>query len=123
MGPASIAATIERGPRIGTNERTVLSRTFPAAASHENDRYFLTGRSRTDAIRPVETDWDSIINLALEIISSQMMETPFERVCRLAEAERPPTRPVPPTPRPTPQTTIEALLYCVRVRGLAALKE
>jgi hypothetical protein len=25
--------------------------------------------------------------------------------------------------RPTPQTTIEALIYCVRERGLAALKE
>lgn len=25
--------------------------------------------------------------------------------------------------RPTPQTLIEALLYCVRERGLAALKE
>jgi hypothetical protein len=25
--------------------------------------------------------------------------------------------------RPTPQSTIEAILYCVRTRGLAALKE
>jgi len=25
--------------------------------------------------------------------------------------------------RPTPQSTIEAILYCVRERGLAALKE
>jgi hypothetical protein len=25
--------------------------------------------------------------------------------------------------RPTPQTTIEAIMYCVRERGLAALKE
>ena len=25
--------------------------------------------------------------------------------------------------RPTPQTTIEAVMYCVRERGLAALKE
>lgn len=28
-----------------------------------------------------------------------------------------------PTERPTPQTTIEAVLYCVRERGLPALKE
>jgi hypothetical protein len=28
-----------------------------------------------------------------------------------------------PLSRPTPQTTIEAILYCVRERGLAALKE
>lgn len=32
-----------------------------------------------------------------------------------------PVRPKP--PRPTPQVTIEAVLYCVRERGLAALKE
>jgi len=25
--------------------------------------------------------------------------------------------------RPTPQTTIEAIMYCVRERGLAAMKE
>jgi hypothetical protein len=28
-----------------------------------------------------------------------------------------------PSRHPTPQVTIEAVLYCVRVRGLAALKE
>jgi hypothetical protein len=31
------------------------------------------------------------------------------------------TKPAP--PRPTPQTTIEAILYCVRDRGPAALRE
>jgi hypothetical protein len=40
------------------------------------------------------------------------------------ECDYPPVRPRPvPVRRPTPQTTIEAILYCIRERGLAALKE
>jgi hypothetical protein len=46
----------------------------------------------------------------------------FCEECRRAERQRPR-----PTPRieakPTPQCTIEAILYCVRERGASALKE
>jgi hypothetical protein len=34
-----------------------------------------------------------------------------------------PLRPKPPAPRPTPQVTIEAIMICVRERGISALKE
>jgi hypothetical protein len=33
------------------------------------------------------------------------------------------SKPSDPRPRPTPETTIDAILYCVRQRGVAALKE
>ena len=29
----------------------------------------------------------------------------------------------PPSPRPTPQTTVEAIMWCVRERGIAALED
>jgi hypothetical protein len=49
----------------------------------------------------------------------------FCRACRAADAkaawER--RRAAKPRPRPTPQTTVEAILYCVRSRGIAALQE
>ena len=47
----------------------------------------------------------------------------FCNACRRAdqEAKTQPRRVV--ERRPTPQTTIEAIMYCVRERGLAALKE
>jgi hypothetical protein len=68
-------------------------------------------------------DWPAVMTLALDIVSSTMFETDFERACRLAEQQRKPPTPVKPKPRPTPQTTIEAILYCVRARGLKALEE
>jgi hypothetical protein len=34
-----------------------------------------------------------------------------------------PRPPKPPAPRPTPQTTIEALMWCVRERGIQALQD
>ena len=50
----------------------------------------------------------------------------FCRACRIADAlaaqQRRQQRRTP-EPRPTPQVTIEAVLYCVRSRGVAALQE
>jgi hypothetical protein len=87
-----------------------MSNTFPA-----------TVPARAPANEPV-ADWLEVTGLALEIIRSNM-ESDFERVCRLAELARPPSQPRPPQARPTPQSTIEAIMYCVRVRGLGALRE
>jgi hypothetical protein len=69
------------------------------------------------------SDWPGVIELALEIIRTTMLESSFERACHLAEQQARRDAPKPPAPRPTPQTTIEAVWYCIRERGIAALKE
>jgi hypothetical protein len=68
-------------------------------------------------------DWPAVMELALEIIEATMFESSFERACRFAEQQAPRPTPAKPQPRPTPQTTIEAVWYCVRQRGVAALKD
>jgi len=68
-------------------------------------------------------DWPAVVSLALEIIGTTMFESDFECACRLAEEQRRSATPAQPRPRPTPQTTIEAILYCVRQRGPKALEE
>jgi hypothetical protein len=69
------------------------------------------------------SDWPAVVDLALDIIESTMFEPGCERACRLAEARLPPSAPFKPEVRPTPQTTIEAIMWCVRERGLKALQE
>jgi hypothetical protein len=58
-----------------------------------------------------------------EIIEARMFESSLKRACRNAEDERQQTAPAKPRPRPTPQATIEAIMYCIRTRGPGALKE
>jgi hypothetical protein len=48
------------------------------------------------------------------------IEDGFEALVESLVAVR---QPEPRAPRPTPATTIEAILFCVRKRGIAALKE
>jgi hypothetical protein len=53
-----------------------------------------------------------------------MAETSFQRACGLAEQKHQYRhRRAVLAPRPTPQSTIEAVLYCVRERGLKTLQE
>jgi hypothetical protein len=69
------------------------------------------------------TDWPAIMGLAMDIIEARMFESSFERACRNAEDERRQAASAKPRHRPTPQATVEAILWCVRERGLKALKE
>jgi len=46
----------------------------------------------------------------------------FCAACRAAEAKPAPPK-LRPQPRPTPQTLVEAIMYCVREHGVKALKE
>ena len=63
-------------------------------------------------------DWEGLIALHLDVL--QRLELIEADVCDCAR----PTKPNQQTkPRPTPQTTIEAILYCVRERGPKALHE
>lgn len=77
---------------------------------------------RLEAAR-IGSDWPAAVGLALDIIESTMFESDFERACRIAEAKQPRPASSRPTPRPTPRATIEAVMYCVRTRGVDALKE
>jgi hypothetical protein len=64
-------------------------------------------------------DWEGLIALHLDVL--QRLELIEADVC---ECTRPkPTQQTKPKPRPTPQTTIEAILHCVRERGPNALHE
>jgi len=57
----------------------------------------------------------------LEMLS---VDDAFDALIRpFIEITTPAPRQHPPQPRPTPQVTIEAVLHCVRERGLASLKE
>jgi hypothetical protein len=47
----------------------------------------------------------------------------FCAACRIADQRAPPQQDRARKQRPTPQTTVEAIMYCVRERGPAALKE
>src|SRR5215472_11897152 len=77
-----------------------------------NNAHFLEkarSRSREWWAREAEADgfdWDSVLALAIDIVSSTMLESDFERACRHAEQQRKPLIPVKAKPRPTPQVTI-----------------
>jgi hypothetical protein len=101
----------------------------PLAQAERNDEYFLAklslrGRDwwRAEAER-LHIDWSAVVDLALDIIRSHCFESPFMRACREDDEQRKADPPCRPAPRPTPQTTVEAILYCVRERGPAVLKE
>jgi hypothetical protein len=100
-----------------------------ARTKRNNDDYFLTGRpsrNREQWEREAErlhVDWPAVVELALDIIRSHCFESGFVCACREDDERREPASPRRPTPRSTPQTTIEAILYCVGERGSAALKE
>jgi hypothetical protein len=55
--------------------------------------------------------------------SSPCVNPSFCETCRRIEQEQPRQPTTAPAPRPTPQTVVEAVLHCVRERGVAALKE
>jgi hypothetical protein len=100
-----------------------------------NNQHFLTGkaspiRGRDWWAREAERegfDWRGVLSLALDIIETRMpdtFESDFERACRQADwrhRQSRPTRRI--TTLRVPQTTIEAVLQCVRERGLNALRE
>jgi hypothetical protein len=86
--------------------------------------------------RLVRERWLKAQNVALrhrldaaEQVIEQMIEEDFERstfaaACRAAdERHKQQETQHKPRPWPTPQTTIEAILYGVKARGLAALRE
>src|SRR5436309_5383247 len=64
-------------------------------------------------------DWEGVIALHLDVL--ERLELIEADVCDCA---RPKPKPqLKPKQRPTPQVTIEAILYCVRERGPKALHE
>jgi hypothetical protein len=66
------------------------------------------------------SDWEGLVALHLDV--PQRLELIGGDVCDCARPTKPKQQTAP-KPRPTPQMTIEAILYCVRERGVAALKE
>src|SRR5262249_44287201 len=74
--------------------------------------------ARERQARPDIGTWDSIIELHLWWIDHLT-----KSACRFADAESR-WQPKPkPRPRPTPQVVIEAVMWSVRERGIAALRE
>jgi hypothetical protein len=77
----------------------------------------------------IEMLWSEIDALrttraACEMCGSAPCVNPsFCETCRRIEQEQPLQPPTASAPRPTPQTTIEALMHSVRERGLDALNE
>jgi hypothetical protein len=65
-------------------------------------------------------DWEGLIALHLDVL--QRLELIEANVCNCTRPS-PKQQRIKPKPRPTPQTTIEAILYCVRERGPNALHE
>jgi hypothetical protein len=62
--------------------------------------------------------------VACEICGQQPCPTPgFCESCRRADAQRRRQRTAPNPSRPTPQSIIEAIIWCVRERGVQALHE
>jgi hypothetical protein len=55
--------------------------------------------------------------------SAPCVNPSFCQACRIADATMRPTRTTEPRSRPTPRTTIEAIMWCVRERGPQALHE
>jgi hypothetical protein len=102
--------------------------TIDQAAPSCNDLYFKTAPTyRNRAWWQAKScrlcsDWPAVIDLALDIIGTSM-ETDLEHAFRIAAEQHPVAAPAKPRPRPTPQTTIEAIMFCVRDRGLSALQE
>jgi hypothetical protein len=97
--------------------------------AERNNDHFLTGRSCRDRewwcqeARQQGSDWNAVTSLALDIIRSHCFESSFMRACREDDERRKPSAPRKPVPRPTPQSTIDAVAYCVQVRGIDALRE
>jgi hypothetical protein len=59
-----------------------------------------------------------------DVCGSEPCLTPgFCQACRAADAQVRQQRPPEPRLPPTPRTTIEAIMWTVRVRGMAALRE
>jgi len=70
------------------------------------------------------SDWDSILDFHLwGLWHLGLLETDFIRRCCEHDERRKPAAPRKPTSRPTPQTTIEAVMWTVRQRGPVALRE
>jgi hypothetical protein len=97
------------GGSIKTNNQFFLEK----ASFHDREWW------RSEAVR-LGSDWQSVGELAIEIISS-LKESDRERSNRVAEVTR--QRAHKQAPRRTPQSTIDAVMDCVRERGLVALRE
>lgn len=64
------------------------------------------------------------VSLGCEVCGSEPCLTPgFCQAYRTADAQVPRGPRLQSRPRPTPQTTIEAIMWCVRERGRRALRE
>ena len=64
------------------------------------------------------------VQFACDVCGSEPCLTPgFCQACRAADAQVRQQRPLEPRLPPTPRTTIEAIMWTVRVRGVAALRE
>jgi hypothetical protein len=116
--PAAAECDPQVVDRLGGSINEAPTTAGTSTASLHRDREWWKAESAR-----IGTNWQSIGQLALEIIGA-MGETPFQSACRVAgQNHQPRQRPPMPVPRPTAQSTIEAVLHCVRERGLAALKE
>ena len=96
--------------------------------------------NNTAPIEPARVGWRGILHdigelwAELEMVwaeiealqmcgSARCVNPKFCETRRRIEQDQPRQPPTAPVPRPTPQTTIEAIMYSVRERGLAAMKE
>jgi len=85
---------------------------------------------RREAAR-LGSDWNAIMELRASVApltcgvcgAAPCVIPSFGAACRLADQQRPRLAQREVKHRPTPQTTIEAILYCVRMRGPNALQE
>lgn len=81
------------------------------------------------------TDWPALLVqrlLELESLCMELQErvaalenerSPFARILEAAPQRQPAARQPERRPRPTPETVVEAIMYCVRTRGPEALDE
>jgi hypothetical protein len=79
---------------------------------------------------PMRTDWNEIMRLRIAVApltcsicgASPCINPSFCAACQIADRQAPRRRSLQ-AQRPTPRSTVEAILHCVRERGPAALQE
>jgi len=85
---------------------------------------------RREATR-LGSDWNAIMELRVSVApltcgvcgAAPCVNPSFCAACRLADRRQAPLAQRKAENRPTPQPTIEAIIYCVRARGPSALQE
>jgi hypothetical protein len=100
-----------------------------AAREQFNNDHFLTGNPRPTSAaareqRAIEAERDELIETVIDQVLSiivSMLAADRCSLCQADEAQRQP--PARSQPRPTAQSTIDAIIHCVRERGLDALEE